>query len=361
MELTKSPATTISPEVTGQSTFTTPRPIRSRIRYIISSASQRSKNSTTNATSTTTEANRASIASSVTTTASSTTVASKLLTTSTSKPPTTGWNIEEAHRVRSTSSSKSKNTQENTATPSKTFNSNLGYNPFDSNSGYGYGQHREQHINSIASTYAPYVYGSSNKYNNMKEDETSTKKTPALSSIVNREAINSWAKDFLAYLYAPFLIPAAITNAITNAPDGVEHETLFGKTMKSFKMIFAKPQVRKDFEYESQESSVTPEIMSTSVSPAPIVVTPSLASSSSSSSSSTVINSTSSAGLMSRLKNTSAKWYNKLLTLPKFTLATLKRNNLNSTINDETTDSTSHSKQSTHDSNLYDDTDTLNK
>lgn len=307
-----SKVTTLAPEVTGPSTHTLFKPVRSRIRYIVSSSSLLNNR---NVTSTTTDSsvapvNKVSIATtlpssnkkqvnlSIRQPSKTTTVATTTTATTTSKPPTTKWDPEEIHRIRVPTSKNNKASQEVTHAPNK-LSSNSGYNPFD-DSGYGYG-HDTEHLYPSRSTYAPYVYGSSN---NLPEEE-GVKKSPVLA-ILNREAINNWAKDVLTYFYAPFLVPAAISNALTNAPDGVEHETLFGRTVKSLKTFFAKPQVRKDTGYESQAQQIQPPITSNS--------------------NSNSNNSTSTNGLISKLKNTGAKWYNKLITLPKVTIASLRKN-----------------------------------
>lgn len=334
-----SKVTTIAPEVTGPSSHSLFKPIRSRIRYIVSSSSLTSRN----VTSTTTEStvgpvNR--ISTRVTTDKPSTSPLSspspsssskyvtnlpKMLpsagtsTSTTPKAPTTQWNPEELHRIRvatSSSSKKNKANQAVTHAPSKLGNS--GYNPFD-DSGYGYGQDAE-HLYPSRSTYAPYVYGSSNNL----PDEDVNKKSSVLG-ILNRESINNWAKDVLTYFYAPLLVPAAISNALTNAPEGVEHETLFGRTVKSLKTFFAKPssQVRKDTEFETV-ATATQATTSPPVSTSPVTT-----------------NSTS--GLMVKLKNTGVKWYNKLISLPKVTFASLRRNSTQSTIYNGT-DSAPHAK-----------------
>jgi len=89
---------------------------------------------------------------------------------------------------------------------------------------------QKEHLYPSRSTYAPYVYGSSNE----------SKKKNLVLSILDREMINNWAKDFLAYFAAPFMVPSAISNAITNIPAGIEVDTLWGRITKNLRSALLK-------------------------------------------------------------------------------------------------------------------------
>lgn len=93
---------------------------------------------------------------------------------------------------------------------------------------------QNEHLYPSRSTYAPYVYGSSNNLSN------DAKKKNLVLSILDKEFINNWAKDVLAYFAAPFMMPSAISNAITNIPSGLEAETFWGKVARSLKSALLK-------------------------------------------------------------------------------------------------------------------------
>ena len=93
---------------------------------------------------------------------------------------------------------------------------------------------QNEHLYPSRSTYAPYVYGSSNNLSN------DAKKKNLVLSILDKEFINNWAKDVLAYLAAPFMMPSAISNAVTNIPSGLEAETFWGKIARSLRSALLK-------------------------------------------------------------------------------------------------------------------------
>ena len=92
---------------------------------------------------------------------------------------------------------------------------------------------QKEHLYPSRSTYAPYVYGSSSS-------SQESKKKNLVMSMLDREMINNWAKDVLAYIAAPFMMPSAISNAITNIPNGLEVETFWGKIARSLKSALLK-------------------------------------------------------------------------------------------------------------------------
>ena len=91
---------------------------------------------------------------------------------------------------------------------------------------YGLGSDRE-HLYPSRSTYAPYVYGSSSGSHDAKKKN--------VLSVFDKDTVNGWAKEIVAYLAAPFMMPSAISNAIGNIPSGLEAETLWGRIAKSLK------------------------------------------------------------------------------------------------------------------------------
>lgn len=98
--------------------------------------------------------------------------------------------------------------------------------PFPYRDQYGMST-EDQHMFPHRSKYSPYVYGSSSGSQNAKKKN--------VLSVFDRETVNSWAKDIVAYLTAPFMMPSAIGNAISNVPSGLETETLWGRIAKSLK------------------------------------------------------------------------------------------------------------------------------
>ena len=84
-----------------------------------------------------------------------------------------------------------------------------------------------EHLFPSRSTYAPYVYGSTSGSHDAKKKN--------LLSVFDRETVNTWTKDIIAYLAAPFMMPSAISNAIGNIPSGLEADSLWGRIAKSVK------------------------------------------------------------------------------------------------------------------------------
>lgn len=94
-----------------------------------------------------------------------------------------------------------------------------------------YGQQNE-HFFPAKSTYAPYVYG---------KDPQKAKKKLIPFSVLDKDVFTNLAKDFVSYLAAPFLVPAAITNAVSNQPPGLETgESLWGKIARSLRAVLLK-------------------------------------------------------------------------------------------------------------------------
>lgn len=91
---------------------------------------------------------------------------------------------------------------------------------------YGLNADRE-HLFPSRSTYAPYVYGSSSGSHDAKKKN--------VLSVLDKDTVSGWAKEIVAYLAAPFMMPSAISNAIGNIPNGLEAETLWGRIAKSLK------------------------------------------------------------------------------------------------------------------------------
>ena len=111
-----------------------------------------------------------------------------------------------------------------------------------------YGQQNE-HFFPAKSTYAPYVYG---------KDPQKAKKKLIPFSVLDKDIFTNLAKDFVSYLAAPFLMPSAIANAVTNAPAGLETETLWGKIARSLKSAFLKREMGSKRGVENRNSEVTP-------------------------------------------------------------------------------------------------------
>lgn len=89
------------------------------------------------------------------------------------------------------------------------------------------------------STYAPYIYGSD------PDEESASKKKVVLA--LDRELITSWAKELMAYLAAPLLVPAAISNALQNTPPGLpDHASIWGKIVRSFRSVFLRRSENRD-------------------------------------------------------------------------------------------------------------------
>lgn len=86
------------------------------------------------------------------------------------------------------------------------------------------------------STYAPYVYGS--------EVEPAKKKN--VFSMETRDVISSWAREFIAYLAAPLLMPVAITNAFNTPPGLPEQSSLWGKIARSFRLALLRRSEDRD-------------------------------------------------------------------------------------------------------------------
>ena len=114
-----------------------------------------------------------------------------------------------------------------------------------------YGMGHNDHFYPAKSTYAPYVYG--------KDSEKSKKKTMLAIPKLDRELINTWAKEMMAYLAAPLLVPAAITNAFSNIPAGLETETLWGKIARSLRAAFLR---RSEERGASDEHSAADSLIS---------------------------------------------------------------------------------------------------
>lgn len=77
-------------------------------------------------------------------------------------------------------------------------------------------------------------------YGSSSSSQESKKKNLNPLSILDREMINNWAKDVFAYFAAPFMVPSAISNAITNVPSGLEVETFWGKIARSLRSALLK-------------------------------------------------------------------------------------------------------------------------
>ena len=91
------------------------------------------------------------------------------------------------------------------------------------------------------STYAPYVYGMGDG-----DSAPAKKKTSALLSAIDKDTFTTWARDLIAYIAAPFLVPAAIQNAF-NTPAGLaEQASLWGKIARSFRMAILRRSEDRD-------------------------------------------------------------------------------------------------------------------
>lgn len=86
-----------------------------------------------------------------------------------------------------------------------------------------------EHLYPSRSTYAPYVYGSSSSQK--------AKRKSVISSIIDKEVVNNYVKDILAYFFAPFMVPGAVSNAMTT-PAGLEPETFWGKFSRNLRAAF---------------------------------------------------------------------------------------------------------------------------
>jgi len=103
-----------------------------------------------------------------------------------------------------------------------------------------------EHLYPTRSTYAPYVYGSSSSQK--------AKRKSVISSIIDKEVVNNYVKDIFAYLFAPFMVPGAVSNAITT-PAGLEAETFWGRFSRNLRAAFLKRSSEERHGGEGQASA----------------------------------------------------------------------------------------------------------
>ncbi|KAI1289572.1 hypothetical protein HDE_08491 [Halotydeus destructor] len=84
------------------------------------------------------------------------------------------------------------------------------------------------------STYAPYKYGEG------------PEAVPAKKSLLGKDVLTTFKRDFVTYLAAPFMMPAAISNAFNTPPGLPEQSSLWGKIARSFRAIMLRRSEDRD-------------------------------------------------------------------------------------------------------------------
>ena len=93
-----------------------------------------------------------------------------------------------------------------------------------SGGGFGYSSSQSEHLFPTKSNYAPYVYGSDAK-------------KKSILSILGRESINSWAKDFISYLTHPF---ASGPGAGNTSSSSESTDSMIARVLKTLKAALNK-------------------------------------------------------------------------------------------------------------------------